>query len=377
MPRSIAILGSTGSIGKNGLRIARHLNLKVKALAAKSNIDLLESQIREFSPAIVAVYDKEKALALKKRVAKVKVVGGMEGLLEAASYPKTDFVLSAMTGACGILPTAAAISQGKTVGLANKEVLIAAGNYIIKLSKEKKTNLIPIDSEHSAIFQCLQGHLTKDVRRLILTASGGPFLHASEKELNEITVERALAHPTWDMGSKVTIDSSTLMNKGFELIEAHFLFGVPVEQIEIVVHPQSVIHSFVEMIDGSMLAQASEPNMIIPIQYALTYPKRKTGFLPPFDFTKHTTLQFFAPDMKKFRCLSLAFEALRQGGSSPCYLNGANEVLVHRFLNREISWKDISTKLEHLLSRHRAQPTPDLETIFQVDQEARKEALIA
>jgi len=377
MDKNISLLGSTGSIGKNALLVARHLGLSVKALAAKSNIDLLEQQIDEFSPEIVAVYDKDKALALQKRAPQTKVVGGMDGLLEVAAYPGANFVLSAMTGAAGILPTATAISHGKRIGLANKEVLVAAGDYITKLALEKGSTLIPIDSEHSAIFQCLQGCSKKDIRRLILTASGGPFLRSSEEELNTITVDHALAHPTWNMGPKVTIDSSTLMNKGFELIEAYFLFGVPLEQIEVVIHPQSVIHSWVEFIDGSMLAQASEPNMIFPIQYALTYPERKPGLLPPFDFRKYPSLQFFAPDMEKFRCLKLAFEVLRQGGSAPCYLNAANEVLVHRFINREIHWKDISTKLEHLLARHSVRPALDLETILQVDQEAREEALNA
>ena len=376
MNKRIALLGSTGSIGKNALLVARHLDLKVIALAAKSNINLLETQIREFSPEIVAVYDKDQALALQKKISGTKIVGGMEGLLEVAAYPKANFVLSAMTGASGILPTATAISHGKQIGLANKEVLVAAGKYITDLAREKGSILLPIDSEHSAIFQCLQGFSSQDVRRLILTASGGPFLRASEEELENITLDRALAHPTWSMGPKVTIDSSTLMNKGFELIEAYFLFGIPIEQMEVVIHPQSVIHSWIEYIDGSMLAQASEPNMIFPIQYALTYPKRKAGFLPPFDFRKYPSLQFFAPDTKKFRCLALAFEAIRQGGSAPCYLNAANEVLVHRFLSREISWKEISSKLEYLLARHQVLPAHDLETILQIDQAAREEALI-
>lgn len=375
MDKCITLLGSTGSIGKNSLLVARHLGIRVAALAAKSNIDLLEKQVEEFSPKIVAVYDKEKAAELQKRIPETKVVGGMEGLCEAAAFPETNFVISAMTGAAGILPTAEAISHGKNIGLANKEVLVAAGEYITRLAQEHGSQLIPIDSEHSAIFQCLQGNSSKDIRRLILTASGGPFLRSSEEELNVITVDRALAHPTWSMGPKVTIDSSTLMNKGFELIEAYFLFGVPIEQIEVVIHPQSVIHSWIEYIDGSMLAQASEPNMIFPIQYALTHPQRKAGLLPTFDFRKYPSLQFFAPDMNKFRCLGLAFEAIRLGGSAPCYLNAANEVLVHRFINRQISWKEISSKLEHLLARHHVQPASDLGSILQVDQAAREEAL--
>jgi 1-deoxy-D-xylulose-5-phosphate reductoisomerase len=374
MDKKLAILGSTGSIGKNALKVARHLGIPVKALAAKSNIELLEAQIREFNPEIVAVFDKAQAQALQKRVA-TKVVGGMEGICEAAALSTANFVISAMTGASGILPTATAISHGKTIGLANKEVLVAAGAYITELAKKHQVRLIPIDSEHSAIFQCLQGSLPGEVRRLVLTASGGPFLHIPEKELASITVDQALSHPTWTMGPKVTIDSSTLMNKGFELIEAFFLFGIPLDQIEVVIHPQSVIHSFVEFVDGSILAQASEPNMIFPIQYALTYPERKPGLLPPFDFYKYSALQFFAPDLQKFRCLSLAYQSLTQGGSSPCYLNAANEILVERFLSRQISWKEIASKLEHLLLRHSFKPASDLETILLVDKEAREEAL--
>lgn len=376
MDKKVAILGSTGSIGKNALNVARHLGIPVKALAVKSNIELLEAQIKEFSPEMVAVYDKEQAHILQKKVS-IKVLGGMEGICEVAANSSANFVISAMTGASGIEPTAAAITQGKNIGLANKEILVAAGEYITQLAKTHKISLIPIDSEHSAIFQCLQGSTLQEVRRLILTASGGPFLHASESDLASITLDQALSHPTWTMGPKVSIDSSTLMNKGFELIEAFFLFGIPLNQIEVVIHPQSVIHSFVEFIDGSILAQASEPSMIIPIQYALTYPERKPGLLPAFDFYKYSALQFFAPDLQKFRCLKLAYHSLAQGGSSPCYLNAANEVLVERFLSREISWIEISTKLEQLLYRHSFKPASDLETILLVDKEARLEALTA
>jgi 1-deoxy-D-xylulose-5-phosphate reductoisomerase len=272
----------------------------------------------------------------------------MEGLLEVASHPSVNYVVSAMTGAIGILPTAQAIKEGKTIGLANKEVLVSAGAYIMQLAKENNVSIIPIDSEHSAIFQCLQGNSFKDVRRLILTASGGPFLHTPQEDLASITVEKALAHPTWQMGPKVTVDSSTLMNKGFEVIEAHFLFDIPIDKIEVVIHPQSIIHSFVEYIDGSILAQMSEPNMMMPIQYALTYPERRESPLEPFAFAKHGSLQFFPPDIQKFQCLDLAFKALAQGGSAPCYLNAANEVLVGRFCRKEIGWHEIGIKLESL-----------------------------
>ena len=376
MNKKIAILGSTGSIGTNTLNIARALNqeIKVKALAARSNISLLEPQIREFKPEIVAVYEEEKALELKKTFPHLKIVSGMEGLLEVATHSEVDFVVSAMTGAVGILPTAEAIKAGKTIGLANKEVLVAAGAYIMSLAQEKGVSILPIDSEHSAIFQCLQGNSLKDVRRLILTASGGPFLHTSQEDLKKVTLEKALAHPTWSMGSKVTIDSSTLMNKGFEVIEAHFLFGISLDKIEVVIHPQSIIHSFVEYSDGSILAQMSEPTMMIPIQYALTYPERRGSLLEPFVFTKHSRLEFFPPDRERFRCLDLAFKALSKGGSAPCYLNAANEVLVSRFCKKEIRWHEIGEKLEALLMKHEVLHSLDLDGLLKVDALARKEA---
>ncbi len=375
MNKKIAILGSTGSIGKNTLNIARalHPEIQVKALAAKSNIEALEPQIREFHPEIVAVYEEEKALELKKIFPHLKIVSGMNGLLEVATHPDVNYVVSAMTGSIGILPTAEAIREGKTIGLANKEVLVSAGAYIMQLAKEKGVSILPIDSEHSAIFQCLQGNSLKDVRRLILTASGGPFLHTSLEEMRAITLEKALAHPTWNMGPKVTIDSSTLMNKGFEVIEAHFLFGIPLDKIEVVIHPQSIIHSFVEYVDGSILAQMSEPNMMMPIQYALTYPERRQSPIKPFEFAKHSSLEFFTPDRSKFRCLDLAFKALEQGGSAPCYLNAANEVLVERFCQKEIGWHEIGSKLESLLLRHSVQPS-DLDSLLKVDAAAREEA---
>jgi 1-deoxy-D-xylulose-5-phosphate reductoisomerase len=377
MENSVAILGSTGSVGRNALDVALHLGLPVRALAAHSSIDLLEEQIRRHSPPIVAVYDKAKALLLRKRVpSTTRVVAGMEGLCEAAATSDASIVLSAMTGSAGILPTVAAIKAGKRIALANKEVLVAAGAYIMNLAREMKIPIIPVDSEHSAIFQCLHGvHSPQtEVRRLILTASGGPFFTFTDEALKAITVEQALAHPTWTMGPKVSIDSSTLMNKGFELIEAHFLFDLPVEKIDVVVHPQSIVHSFVELIDGSILAQMSEPNMALPIQYAFTFPERRTGLMPPFDFARHSTLQFFSPDTRRFPCLALAYEALRRGGSAPCYLNAANEQLVARFLRRDIGWSAIATKLETLLLRHPATPAKSLEEILAVDALARAEA---
>jgi 1-deoxy-D-xylulose-5-phosphate reductoisomerase len=379
--KKITILGSTGSIGISTLKVAQNLfpEVQVKALAAKSNIDLLEKQALEFKPELVAVYDKDKALKLRQRLShtKTKVIGGIEGLQEVAGYEGVNCVVSAMSGTIGIMPTICAIEKGKQIALANKEVLVSAGEYVTALAAKRGVPIIPIDSEHSALFQCLHGQKKSAVRRLILTASGGPFRNLDPADLEKISVQQALAHPTWQMGSKVTIDCSTLMNKGLEVIEAHYLFGIPVDQIEVVIHPQSVIHSLVEFVDGSMLAQMSEPNMIIPIQYALTHPERREGLLEPFDFQKVRSLDFFPPDMEKFKCLKLSLEAIRHGQSYPCYLNAANEVLVNRFLEGKISWKEISSKLEKLLSSHRSEKLTSLDKIIEIDQQARREATLS
>ncbi len=372
--KRLAILGSTGSIGTQTLQVARHLGLEVVALAAYSSIDLLYEQIQEFHPKIVAVFDDKKALELKSRVPHVKVVSGMEGLKEAASCSEANLVVSAITGSIGIAPTLAAIEQGKDIALANKEVLVAAGELVMKRAKEKNVRILPVDSEHSALFQCLEHKNPNEVRRLILTASGGPFFHHSIDDLKKITKETALKHPSWKMGPKVTIDSSTLMNKGLEVIEAFHLFNRPLEEIEVIVHPQSIIHSMVEMKDGSLFAQMSEPSMIFPIQYAVTWPERSPGFLPPFPFAKHPKLEFFQLEKGKFICLELAYEALRQGGSFPCYLNAANEVLVAQFLEGKISWLDIGRKLEKLLSCHKRETPSTLEAIYSIDAQARAEA---
>ncbi|MBJ7450031.1 MAG: 1-deoxy-D-xylulose-5-phosphate reductoisomerase [Parachlamydiales bacterium] len=377
--KKIALLGSTGSIGKNALDIARHLgkdSIQIVALAAKEQIDLLEAQAREFIPEIVAIFNKDKALILKDRLKDlpIEVVGGMEGIVYAASHANVDMVISAMVGSSGLLPTVAAIKNKKDIGLANKEILVAAGQLVMQLAKENNIQLIPIDSEHSALFQCLTGEEKSTVRRLILTASGGPFRDYSEKELDQITPAQALKHPNWIMGSKITIDSSTLMNKGLEVIEAHYLFDIPVEQIDVTIHPQSIIHSMVEYNDGSIIAQMSEPDMRLPIQYAMTYPHRKPGRLPPFDFTKSCQLDFLPPNYRKFPCLRLAFEALRIGGLSTCFLNAANEVLVSRFLKSEVSWRGIGDKLEKLMGRFNPQSEISLETILAMDSLARQEA---
>lgn len=375
--KKIAILGSTGSIGKSALQVAHHLSdaITVTALAAHSNIALISEQIRLFNPQIVALFDEEKAADLRLLFPHLPIFSGMEGLERVATHPDVDFTLVAMTGMQALLPTISAIKAGKTIGLANKEILASAGELIRKLAEEKKVPLIPIDSEHSAIFQCLEGRPLESIRRVILTASGGPFRNKSIDELGSVKLKDALAHPTWSMGPKITVDSSTLMNKGLEMIEARWLFNLPPEKIEVVIHPQSIIHSMVEFIDGSILAQLSEPNMIYPIQYALTYPERKPGMFPPFDFTKNNILEFFPPDYQKFPALSLAHEVLERGGSAPCYLNAINEVLVERFLKEEISWSGIVRRIEKLLGAHKDIPADSVDTILMIDHEARKEAL--
>lgn len=377
--RELAILGSTGSIGKNCLAVARHLGneeVRIVALAAKSNIKLLEEQAREFHPKLVAVYDLDQAQELQKRIPHIPVLGGMEGLEAVATHEKANLVISAMSGAIGLAPTIAAIKARKNIGFANKEVLVSGGAIVMSLVRSYGIELIPIDSELTAMFQCLKGESAKSVQRLLITASGGPFRNFTAAQLAEVTVDHALNHPNYRMGPKVTIDSSTLMNKGLEMIEAHWLFQVPLEKIEIVVHPQQIIHSMVEFIDNSMLAQMCDPDMLVPIQYAITYPKRYNGSLKPFDFAKNGKLEFFLPDMNKFRCLKLAYEAIRHGGSLPCYMNAANEVLVHQFLNKKIAWNDIANKLENLMARHSIKSVTCLQDILAVDEMARREAAI-
>ena len=319
MVRKIAILGSTGSIGKNALKVAANLKeqIEVIALAARSNIDLLESQAKEHHPRMIAVFDETQALILQKRVPHIEVLAGMEGLCAVATIQEIDTVVSALVGAAGLLPTAAAIEAGKRIALANKEVLVAAGAYIIPLAKKHGASLIPVDSEHNAVFQCLHREDPSTVRRLILTSSGGPFRGWTADQLKDVTLEKALKHPNFSMGAKITIDSSTLMNKGLEVIEAYWLFGVSIDQIEVIVHPQQKIHSMVEFIDGSIMAQMSEPDMLLPIQYAITYPERCPGILEPFDFIGNNRLDFLQPDRSVFRCLDLAYTALKEGERFP------------------------------------------------------------
>lgn len=376
MEKRISVLGSTGSIGRQTLNVAKHLGEKIKVvgLAAKSNVDLIEAQAIEVGAEIVCLFDEKAAKELKRRHPMWNVVSGIEGLCEVASYHTIDTVIVGVVGSMAILPVMEAIKSKKRIGLANKEVLVSAGEFITTLARKNDVILFPIDSEHSAIFQCLLGEDKKDVARVILTASGGPFLYYSDEELKNITVACAANHPTWTMGNKVSIDCSTLMNKGFEVIEAKWLFDFPVEKIDVVIHPQSLVHSFVEFIDGSMKAQVNLPSMELPIQYALTYPERVKREVSPFDFKNNSKFEFYLPDKKKFRCLELAYESLRIGGSLPCVLNAANEVLVERFCRGELSWLGIAEKLETLLGRHNVLHVTSVDTLLEVDREARLEA---
>lgn len=376
MTKKIAILGSTGSIGTSALQVIQHLGpeYEVVALAASSNVDLLQKQIEQFHPQCVALFDEEKAKELRKRLPGKSILHGIEGVNQAATWPEADLVLCAISGTFGIRPAFEAVAAGKTVALANKEALVSGGSLLMDLAKKMKVSILPVDSEHSALFQCMQSQPVSSVSRLILTASGGPFRNFSMEQLKTITPEQALKHPNWSMGQKVTIDSSTLMNKGLELIEAHWLFGVPLEKIEVVIHPQSLIHSLVEYRDGSMLAQISEPTMLVPIQYAITYPERRAGLLKPFDFIRHGKLEFSCPDFLKFKALQLAFNAIKEGKSLPCYMNAANEVLVYRFLRKEIGWLDIAGKLETLMEKHEKMDIASLEEIVMIDNQARIEA---
>jgi 1-deoxy-D-xylulose-5-phosphate reductoisomerase len=375
--RRLAILGSTGSIGKNCLAVAKYLGreqIQIVALAARHQIDLLEQQALEFHPQLVAVYDRDQAYQLQRRIPHIPVIGGVEGLEAVAVHGEANFVISAMSGAIGLLPTIAAIQAKKMIGFANKEVLVSGGEIVMSLVHKYGVELIPIDSELTAIFQCLRGESVKTIQRLLVTTSGGPFRNYTVAQLKDVTIDQALKHPNYRMGSKITIDSSTLMNKGLEIIEAHWLFNVPLEKIEVIVHPQQIIHGMVEFVDHSILAHLCDPDMRIPIQYVMTYPHRSTGSLNSFDFLKNSSLQFFIPDTDKFRCLKLAYEAIRCGGSLPCYMNAVNEVLVHRFLNKEIAWTDIAYQLENLMSRHAVVPIRSFEDILAIDQIARQEA---
>lgn len=370
--KKIAILGSTGSIGTQTLEIVRtNGDLEVTALAAGNNIDLLEKQIREFKPKLAAVWKEERANELKDKIndLDVKVVSGMDGLLEVARQPESEILVTAIVGMIGILPTIEAINAGKDIALANKETLVTAGHIIMPLAKEKGVSILPVDSEHSAIFQSLQGGQQKALHKILLTASGGPFREKKLEDLANIQVEDALKHPNWAMGRKITIDSSTMVNKGLEVIEAKWLFGVDVDQIQVVVQPQSIIHSMVEYEDGAVIAQLGTLDMKLPIQYALYYPERR--YLPGdrLDFSTLQQITFEQPDLETFYGLKLAFEAGRTGGSLPTVLNAANEKAVALFLDRKIKYLQIPEIIRACMEAHKNIADPTVEEILKTEQE--------
>ena len=370
--KKIAILGSTGSIGTQTLEVVReNKDIEVVGLAAGNNIRLLEEQIREFHPKTAVVWSEERAKELREKVkdVDVKVVSGMEGLIELSVMEESEILVTAIVGMIGIRPTIEAIKAGKDIALANKETLVTAGHIIMPLAKEHRVSILPVDSEHSAIFQSLQGGQEKALHKILLTASGGPFRGKTKEELANIQVEDALKHPNWEMGRKITIDSSTLVNKGLEVIEAKWLFDVSFDQIEVVVHPQSIIHSMVEYVDGAIIAQLGTPDMKLPIQYALYYPERR--FLPGerLDFAKLSQLTFEKPDMETFYGLRLAFEAGRAGGSLPTVFNAANELAVSKFLERKIKYLEIPEIIEYCMQKHTIIGNPSVDEILQTEQE--------
>lgn len=378
--KNIVLLGSTGSIGTQALDIvARHPDrFRVVGLAAGNNLDLIKKQISQFRPRQVAVAKIDAAHQLRELFSKekIEIICGDDGNCALVADSAADLVISAIVGAAGLKPTMAAIESGKTVALANKESLVIAGELMTRKAREKKVALIPIDSEHSAIFQALSGNRRSDVKRIILTASGGPFFQRSSETLAAVTVEEALKHPNWNMGPKITIDSATLMNKGLEVIEAAWFFDVPPERVDVHIHPQSVIHSMVEYIDGSVIAQMGVPDMRCAISYAMAHPERVESGVKSLDLLKIGTLEFFPPDPSKFPALRLAYEAIRTGRTMPAVLNAANEVAVARFLNREIGFLDIPVIVEKTMAQHKPFSLKTLDDVLEADRWARKEASI-
>lgn len=372
MTKLVSVLGSTGSIGRQSLMIIKHLGLSVSSLAANRSTELLEEQVREFKPSLVAVFDEKAAADLKIRLrdTSVRIVSGLEGVIEAAA-DSSGTVITAMSGAAGLRPTMAAIEKGKRIALANKETLVCAGEIVMAAAGTHGAEIVPVDSEHSAIFQCLDGQKDTGFSRIILTASGGPFRGMSREELKNVRKEDALKHPNWSMGPKITIDSATLMNKGLEFIEAMHLFGASPDNIDVLIHPQSIVHSMVEFADGSVLAQCGVPDMKIPIQYALTYPERKPSIVPAPDFTK-APLTFFKPDLETFPCLKIAMESARLGGTAPAVMNAANEEAVRLFLNDKISFYGIYDAVVLALDSIKNKASPTLEDILEADRQARE-----
>lgn len=378
MTKTIALLGATGSIGRQTLEVAGELGLRVAALTANTQVDLLEQQARQYMPRLAVLYDENAALALKKRLrgTGIEVMAGEEGLLAAAAMTEADTVVTAVMGSVGLRPTLAAIQKGKRIALANKETLVCAGELVMDAAEKYGAEIVPVDSEHSAVFQCLQGCRDRgEVRRILLTCSGGPFYGKTFDELEHVTAADALRHPNWHMGPKITVDSATLMNKGLEIIEAMRLYRLPVEQVQVVIHRQSIVHSLVEFRDGALLAQLGTPDMKLPIRYALTYPYRAESPDKPLDLLTCGALTFAEPDERAFPCLRLARYAAAVGGTACAILNGANEAAVGLFLRGEIDFNDISRRVERALERVPVQYQPSLADILEADKAARRAAL--
>jgi 1-deoxy-D-xylulose-5-phosphate reductoisomerase len=375
--KRVVILGATGSIGESALKVARDIpdRMEIVGLAANSNAEKLAAAANETRAQSVCLVDETKIDILTRELEyKPRILGGQEGLLEIARLTNAEMVLVAIVGTGGLRPALAAIEAGKDLAVASKEILVMAGEIVMREARDNDVNVLPVDSEHNAIFQCLEGKSSSDVRRIILTASGGPFREMPRKDFDSITPEQALKHPTWNMGPKITIDSATLFNKGLEMIEAHWLFGVEMQRVEVVIHPQSIVHSMVEFADGSTLAQLSYSNMCFPIQYAVTWPDRVPNTLPPLDFSKLSRLEFFTPRYEDFPALNLARRAGETGGTLPSVMNAANEVAVAGFLDRQVRFPDIWQIVGEVMNRHTSVAHPNLDAILQADQWARKEA---
>ncbi len=390
--RGIALLGSTGSIGRSTLDLLDRLDgsFRVVSLAAGSNVELLAAQVRRYRPAVAALGEAGRLEELRELLkspgewgepssaawdkGRTEILGGDEGLARAASIAEADLVLAGIVGAAGLAPTFEAVRRGRVVALANKEALVVAGDLMTATAQRAGATLLPVDSEHNALHQCLRAGRPGEVARLILTASGGPFRGMDRAALGEVTVEAALRHPTWRMGRKITVDSATLMNKGLEVIEAHHLFGLPAERIDVIVHPQSIVHSMVEFVDGSLIAQLSPTDMKHPIQYALTWPERWASPMPALDVLSMDPLEFLAPDRKTFRCLDLGYLALRAGGTMPAVLNAANEIAVASFLDSRLGFLDIPSVIETVMEKHDPGNAGSLETVIAADRWARREA---
>ena len=377
--KNILILGSTGSIGRDSIGVIKENpeRYRIVALSANRNVKLLGKQIRSLRPRYACITDTGRVQKLKEAVSDIsgiEILSGVEGLIDMVSADEVDLVISAISGSAGLIPTYHAVLNGKDIALANKETLVMAGDIVMRLAKEKGVSIIPIDSEHSAIFQALSGHSREDVKKIILTASGGPFRNMGIDEMKRVSPEQALRHPNWKMGSKITIDSSTLMNKGLEIIEARHLFGFKGDQIEVIIHPESIIHSMVEYLDGSIIAQMGIPNMKIPISYALSYPRHLKLDLPTLRFEQLKSLTFEIPDYKRFRCLSLAMDALEMGNSMCVVLNGANEIAVESFLNYKIGFLEIPYVIEAVMSEHTVKEINSIDEVIELDRWAKHKA---